>query len=146
MSKRLSLLRSLAASEARENIEGLASEVKAGRESLGRLMSELDHWVRQALDPVLRRRHPLVVFGLGGLGFFVLGGVVGIALRRNRRADVPTEEARRHPRTVTPIVEDPNRVAHPVPSILREVLGAAGAVIAAAVAKKLIDRAFSSRV
>jgi hypothetical protein len=44
------------------------------------------------------------------------------------------------------MVEDPDRVAQPTRGIGREVLGAAGTVIAATVAKKLIDRAFSSRV
>lgn len=143
MSEKFSVLPTMAETNSRESVEQLAAEVQAVRESLGRLMSEFDRRVRQTLNP-LGLRHPLAVFGLAGLTFLLfIGGAVGIAVRRTRRPAGPIKKAQRLGRAVARMVEYPDRVAQPAPNIGREVLGAVGTVVAATVAKKVMNRALS---
>lgn len=77
MSEKVSLLTPLAGSDMRGNVAQLASDGMAVRESLGRLTAELGGRIRQAVDPVLRRRHPLSIIGVAGLAFVVVGGWSG---------------------------------------------------------------------
>ena len=94
MDPKLSLLGRLAGSDPRESaLERLADKVKATRGSLRRLMPEPESAVRQALDPILRRRLPAAVIGLAGLTF-VVGGLVGLVRRMRRPAPGPVEKAR----------------------------------------------------
>jgi hypothetical protein len=139
MSERLSLL---SPSDARESVEQLAGKVKEVRENLGRMTSELDRRVHDALQPIVRSRVPLTVVGLGGLTLLLIGNVVGLVRRKKRKEANLLEKGRRLGRAVVRVVENPDRMAQPPQGLGREVLGVACTVAAATLAKKLIDRAF----
>jgi hypothetical protein len=139
MSERLSLM---SASNARESAEQFAGKVKEIRENLGHMASELENRVQDALKPILRSHHPLTIVGLGGLSFFLVGSAIGFAMRKRRKEATLLEKGRRLRRAVVRIVEDPDRMVPPAPSIGRDMFGVACSVIAATLARKLIDRAF----
>jgi hypothetical protein len=143
MSPKLSLLSPLIGGNGRSDaVEQLAGEVKAVRENLTWLVSELDRRVWETLDPVLRHRQALTVAGLAGLALIV-GGAVALLVPRHRPEPSPMEKARRLRQAVARIIEDPDSLAPPAPRVGRDILGAAGTVVAAAVAKKMLDRALA---
>lgn len=145
VSEKLSLLNPLSGTNSREHLERLASEGEAVRDSLGRVVSDIDRRVREGVGPMLGRQDPLTIIGVAGLAFFVVGGIVGLALRRNRRPPGPLEKVRRLRRALERLMEDPDHAVRPAPGLGREVLGAVGTVMAATVAKRAIDRALWPR-
>ncbi len=128
------------ASDARESVGQLADKLSEVRQSLGRMAS--GDGVLDELKPVLRSQRSLTIVGLGGLSLILVGGAIGFALRRKPKEVPFLEKGRRLGRAVVRVVEDPDRVASPGPSIGRDVLAVACSVVAATLTRNLIDRAF----
>ncbi len=149
MSERFASLRPIAASDARDKMEVLTGTLTSAKENLVHVLSDLDRNVRNTLkplEPMLHRRRPLALMGVSGLTLLLAGGALmgnaaRLARQRRRGAARIAEKARRLGMAVTRVLEDPDRVAPRGSGFSREVLGAVGAVVAATIAKRLIDRA-----
>jgi hypothetical protein len=118
----------------------VSGEIDTLRQELGRLVGELDRRRHELLDVKLQiRRHPVAVAVTAGAAALLLGGVVGMALRRRRQHARPAIRAREARRALARLLDHPERVAHEQ-STSRKIAAAAGVAVGSVVARRLAER------
>jgi len=122
-------------------IEGEISEIR-GR--LDQSLAELDRRRHEATDVKLQiRRHPGVVAAAGGVVLLLLGGVA-YAIWAARKRDEPINKAKRLRLAVSRMIDQPQKVAKPEPTVPQKILAAAGTAAATMITRKLIERAMNT--
>jgi hypothetical protein len=128
--------------------EALEREVEAIRGSLDGIVSELDRRRHELTDWRLQaRRHRGKLLVVGGSLLAIMAGFVTMVALRHRRqqrlmaqAGLFANKARRLRRALARMIDDPDKVAAPAPSIGHKIATAAGSALAVAVAKKLATK------
>jgi len=122
-------------------IEGEITEIR-GR--LDQSLAELDRRRHEATDVKLQiRRHPGAVAAAGGVVLLLLGGVA-YAIWAARKRDEPINKAKRLRMAVSRMIDQPQKVAKPEPTVPEKILAAAGTAAATMITKKLIERAMNT--
>jgi hypothetical protein len=122
------------------HIEGEIEEIR-GR--LDESLAELDRRRHEATDVKLQiRRHPGVVAVAGGVALLLLAGV-GYAIWAARQREKPVNKAKRLKLAVSRMIDQPQKVAKPEPTVAEKILAAAGTAAATMITKKLIERAMN---
>jgi hypothetical protein len=133
--------RSMSNGDGMHEIEGEISDIR-GR--LDQSLAELDRRRHEATDVKLQiQRHPAVVAAAGGVVLLLLGGVA-YAIWAAHRRDQPVNKARRLRLAVSRMIDQPQKVAKPEPTVPEKILAAAGTAAATILTKKLIERAMNS--
>jgi hypothetical protein len=121
--------------------ETLELEIEDAREDLGDTLSELDRRENEWLDWRRQLRKRAVGLGLGGASLVLaIAGAVAFANRRRQERNRPMAKARRFRDAVARMIEKPELVARPEPSIGRKALAAAAAGVSGTMAKFLARR------
>ena len=118
--------------------ERLEQEVEQIRGHLGGLVSELNHRRHEAMDLGLQARRYAIPLALGAVALLglVAGGVALSIHRSRRRRRLPARLARLR-QALARMVDRPERVARPQPSVGLKILAAAGAAAASVVGRRL---------
>src|SRR5437868_910120 len=118
-------------------------EIEHLRTKLDRSLAELDKRRHELLDLKLQlKRHPGIFIGAGGVVALMIGGVAFAIVRAHKREELPAK-AHRFRIAVGRAVDKPQKVARGEAPWWEKVLASVGTTIAVAVAKKLLDRAWS---
>jgi hypothetical protein len=118
--------------------ETLEREVEAIRGSLDGIVSELDRRRHELTDwrLQLRRHRGKLAVAAGGL-VAIIAGFIAFTTVRHRRRERLLGRAQRMRRAMARMIEDPDKVAKPTPSVGHKIAAAAGSAIAVAVVKRL---------
>ena len=131
------------ASEAEPELseETIELDVEDVREDLGDTLSELDRRENEWSDWRRQLRKRAVGLSLGGASLVLaIAGAVAFANWRRQEWNRPMAKARRFRDAVSRMVEKPELVARPEPSIGRKALAAAAAAVSGTMAKFLARR------
>jgi hypothetical protein len=124
----------------------LEHEVEEIRENMTEIVGELDRRRHEVFDlgsQLRKNAAPLAAAGLGVV--FIAAGATTLSVRRRRRRNRPFAKARRFGEALSRMIEHPELVARPRPSIGRKALEAVVSVVAGSLAKTLTER-LSSRI
>jgi hypothetical protein len=124
-----------------ERPEELERDVEDIRDNMTGLVTELDRRRHEVLDwrkQLRRNARPLAIATLGLV--VLLGGMAGLSVWRRRRRNRPLAKARRLRDALSRMIEHPELVAQPRPSIANKALGAAVSSVAGVVAKSVTER------
>ena len=128
------------------DVRQVSGEIDTLRDELGRLVAELDRRRHELLDVKLQvRRHPGVVIVAAGAAALLLGGLVGMAIRKRRQQARPTTRVREARRALARLLDHPERVAAE-PNVAIKIATAAGVAAGSAVARRLAQRFVSRAV
>jgi hypothetical protein len=125
--------------------ETLEREIEDVRDDMGRIVGELDRRRHDRFDWRVQVRSHARAVGIVALSLVVaMGGAIGFSIWRARRRARPMAKARRLREALSRIVEHPEWVARPHPSVGKKALGAAASAFAGtlskAAAQRLADR------
>jgi hypothetical protein len=123
----------------RRETEELEHEIESIRDNLGAVVGELDRRRHELLDWRLQlRRHKKAValFALGTLT--LIGGFVALKVLRHRQRRRATDKLRRLGEALSRMIEHPEDVARPTPSVGKRILAAAGGSVTSALGKKIV--------
>ena len=121
-------------------IEGDISQI---RNRLDQSLAELDRRRHEATDVKLQiRRHPGVVAAASGVVLLLLGGMA-YAIWAAKKRDQPVNKAKRLKLALSRMIDQPQKVAKPEPTVPEKILAAAGTAAATMITKKLIERAMN---
>jgi len=130
--------------EPRKEARELETEITEIRSRLDRSLAELDRRRHELTDVRLQvRRHPLVAVAAGVTVLALVGGVA-YAVWASRQRNKPVSKARRLKHALSRMIDQPQKVAKPEPTVPEKILGAVGVTVATMVAKKLMERALDS--
>lgn len=122
------------------DVRRVSGEIDTLRQELGRLVSELDRRRHELLDVKLQvRKHPGVVIAAAGVAALLLGGMVGMAVRKRRQHARPATRAREARRALARLLDHPERVANE-PGLALKIATAAGVAVGTVVARRLAER------
>lgn len=122
------------------DVRRVSGEIDTLRQELGRLVAELDRRRHELLDLRLQvRKHPGLVIAAAGAAALLLGGLVGVAVRRRRQHERPTTRAREARRALARLLDHPERVAAE-PNLALKIATAAGVAAGSVVARRLAER------
>jgi len=135
---------------------GNGSEPRAPREierdiehlriRLDHSLAELDRRRHELADVRLQmQRHPKVFIGAGVVVALLLGGV-GYAIYRSRKREELPQKAKRLRIAIGRAVDKPQYVARGEPPVWEKIVAAVGVTIATSLAKKMVERTWSSTV
>ena len=123
----------------------LETEIENVRKRLDKSLSELDRRRHELTDVRLQlRKHPEVLMIAAGVAALVVGGIA-LSIYRSRRRRLPVQQAERVQMAMDRAVEHPERVARGRPSVGEKVLASVATTVAVALAKKMIDKAWTAR-
>jgi hypothetical protein len=123
-----------------EAVGRVAGEIDMLRNELGGLVAELDRRRHEALDLRLQaKKHPVLAAAVATVAALVVGGVIAFVVRARHERRRPAVRAREARRALSRLFDHPDRVAAE-PSVANKIATAAGAALATAVAKRLLDR------
>jgi hypothetical protein len=124
-----------------EVVGRVEGEIDMLRNELGGLVAELDRRRHEVLDLRLQaRKHPVLVAAVATVAALVVGGAIAFAVHARRERRRPAVRAREARRALFRLFDHPDRVAAE-PSIANKIATAAGAALATALTKRLLDRA-----
>ena len=122
----------------------IETEIDHLRTRLDTSLAELDRRRHELTDVKLQlRRHPRVVLGAGAAVALLLAGVA-FALWRAHEREKPLAKAHRFRLALGRAVAKPERAAKSESGVGQKILASVGTTIAAALAKKAIDYAWSA--
>lgn len=122
------------------DVPRVSGEIDTLRQELGRLVAELDRRRHDLLDVRLQvRKHPGIVLAAAGAAALLLGGLVGMAVRKRRQHARPTTRAREARRALARLLDHPERVAAE-PNLAVKIAAAAGVAAGSAVARRVAER------
>jgi hypothetical protein len=122
-------------------MEGEITEI---RSRLDRSLTELDRRRHELTDVRLQaRRHPWVAVGAGAV-LLALAGGVAYAVWAARQRNKPVSKVRRLKHALSRMIDQPQKVAKPEPTVPEKILAAAGTAAATILVKKAMERAFES--
>jgi hypothetical protein len=122
------------------DVRRVSGEIDTLRQELGRLVAELDRRRHELLDVKLQvRKHPGLVIAAAGVAALLLGGMVGVAVRKRRQHARPTARARETRRALARLLDHPERVANE-PGLALKIATAAGVAAGSVVARRLAER------
>jgi hypothetical protein len=115
-------------------------EIGMLRNELGGLVAELDRRRVEVLDLRLQaRKHPVLAAGVAVVAALLVGGAIALVVHGRRERRRPAVRAREARRALSRLFDHPDRVAAE-PSIGNKIATAAGAALATALAKRLLER------
>jgi len=121
--------------------EVLEREVEEIRDNISGIVGELDRRRQELVDWRLQlRKHGVLIAAVGASCVVGFGLTVAVGSARRRRRKQPFAKARRLRDAVERMIEHPELVARPHPSIGRKALSAIVTVVASALAKTVIRR------
>ena len=127
--------------EPRKMARELEGEITEIRSRLDHSLAELDRRRHELTDVKLQvRRHPGVVIAAGATVLALLGGMA-YAIYLSRQRHKPVSKARRLRHAFARMVDEPEKVAKSLPSVVEKVVAAVGATAATMLTKKLLERA-----
>ncbi|HEX9573925.1 MAG TPA: hypothetical protein VF994_07495 [Myxococcales bacterium] len=130
--------------EPRKMARELETEITEIRSRLDRSLAELDRRRHELTDVRLQvRRHPMVAFAAGVTVLALVGGVA-YAVWAARQRNKPVSKARRLKHALSRMIDQPQKVAKPEPTVPEKILAAAGTAAATMLVKKMMERAFDS--
>jgi hypothetical protein len=119
----------------------LEREVDLARSELTGVVSELDRRRHALFDWRLQLRQHAASIALVAAGTLLLaGGMIAASIWRRRRRERPLQRARRLREAVSRVIEHPELVARPQPSIGKKALAAAVSGAAGVAAKAVTQR------
>ena len=119
-------------------------EIEHLRTRLDRSLAELDRRRHELLDVKLQmKKHPGIVLGAGGVVLLMRGGVAFAIVRARKRQELPAK-AHRFRIALGRAVDKPQKVARGDAPWWEKILASVGTTIAVSLAKKALDRAWSS--
>jgi len=120
----------------------LETEITEIRSRLDRSLAELDRRRHELTDVRLQvRRHPMVAVAAGVTVLALVGGVA-YAVWASRQRNKPVSKARRLKHALSRMIDQPQKVAKPEPTVPEKILAAAGTAAATMLVKKMMERAF----
>lgn len=121
--------------------EALRRDIEANRREVVRIVEELDQRRRDLMDARLQfRRHRTTILA-GALGFALLAGTSAfLIVRRQQLRGRPSAKARRLRYAVGRMIERPEYVARPSPSVRDKAMAAAASGASGIFAKKVAER------
>jgi hypothetical protein len=123
-----------------EVVGRVEGEIDMLRNELGGLVAELDRRRHEALDLRLQaRKHPVLAAAVATAAALLLGGTIAFVVHARRERRRPAVRAKETRRALSRLFDHPHRVAAE-PSIANKIATAAGAALATALAKRLLDR------
>ncbi len=128
--------------EPRKVARELETEITEIRSRLDRSLAELDRRRHELTDVRLQvRRHPMVAVAAGVTVLALVGGVA-YAVWASRQRNKPVSKARRLKHALSRMIDQPQKVAKPEPTVPEKILAAAGTAAATMLVKKMMERAF----
>lgn len=125
--------------------EALVRDIDANRARLVEVVSELDARRREIMDPRLQFRRHRGAIVTGAIGFLAfVGTTIYLVVRRQQLRQRPVAKARRLRAAMARMIDRPEAVAEPSPSIRNEALAAAASGASLVMAKKLAERIVAS--
>jgi hypothetical protein len=119
----------------------LEHEVEEIRENMTEIVGELDRRRHEVFDLGSQLRKNAVPLAVAGLGLvFIAAGATTLSVRRKRQRNRPLAKARRFGEALSRMIEHPELVAQPRPTIGRKALGAVVGAVAGSLAKTLTER------
>jgi hypothetical protein len=121
--------------------EELEHEVEGIRGNMTGIVKELDRRRHEWLDWRLQLRRHRTVLTLATAGLLLaFGGALAIFVRNKRRRQRPLDKVRRLREAVSRMIEHPEHVARPQPSIGKKALAAAASAAAGTLTKTVTQR------
>jgi len=128
--------------EPRKVARELETEITEIRSRLDRSLAELDRRRHELTDVRLQvRRHPMVAVAAGVTVLALVGGVA-YAVWASRQRNKPVSKVRRLKHALSRMIDQPQKVAKPEPTVPEKILAAAGTAAATMLVKKMMERAF----
>lgn len=118
----------------------VSGEIETLRGQLATLVAELDRRRQEAFDIGLQvRRHPAAIAVAAVGAALVVGGVVALAVRRNRKRHELKTRAREVRRALGAIVKDPYNVAKDS-TLTEKLVATAGTTVVTLLVKRVLDQ------